>query len=69
VFVDGQKIGGAGVTCQSGGSFTPFCSSEVVQVSLPTGPGNGLHRLQVQNPAGLLSNEMPICGGNANQCD
>jgi hypothetical protein len=37
-------------------------------LDLATGPGAGLHLLQVQNPSGLLSNEMPVCFGASSGC-
>jgi hypothetical protein len=66
LFVDGALAGGS-VTC-SGGTFSPFCTSEIIVVDLSTTPSNGLHLLQVQNPAGLLSNELPVCFGPASGC-
>ncbi len=47
---------------QAGGS--PFCSSQTVQIVLSDGLAQGLHRVQVQNPKGLLSNELPVCAAN-----
>ncbi len=67
LFVDGQTAAGS-VACV-GGTFALACTSEVVDVTLDAGLASGLHRLQLQNPLGLLSNEMPVCGGNASQCD
>jgi hypothetical protein len=60
LLIDGQPVAGS-IQC-IGGSYTPFCSSERVRIELawvPTEPG--IHRLQVQNPQGPLSNDMPIC--------
>ena len=59
IFVDGQRVDGT-VACL-GGSFAPECDSDRVRISLaspPTSPG--VHLLQLQNPNGLLSNELPI---------
>jgi YVTN family beta-propeller protein len=62
LFVDGQPAAGA-LTCE-GGAFTPYCDSERVRIELAVVPAaRGLHTLQVQNPAGPLSNEMPLCTG------
>ncbi len=59
IIVDGEVVGGT-IACV-GGSFTPFCSSEQISVTLDTVPsGSGLHVIQVQNPRGLVSNEMPF---------
>jgi hypothetical protein len=67
VLVDGDVVS-ATLTCVSG-SFNPTCSSQLVSIQL-TGPAlsNGLHLLQVQNPKGLQSNEMPICQGTLGGC-
>jgi YVTN family beta-propeller protein len=62
LFVDGQPADGS-VRCQDG-SFTPYCESGLVEIELATLPAApGLHTLQVQNPAGPLSNELPMCTG------
>ncbi len=59
IFVDGQKADGT-VTC-IGGSFSPTCDSDRVQITLTSPPtASGVHLLQLQNPQGLLSNELPI---------
>ncbi len=63
VFVNGAVLGSGTVSC-SGGGFTPTCSSGTIVVSLGTSLPTGMHLLQVQNPAGPLSNEQPICEGN-----
>jgi hypothetical protein len=40
-----------------------------VQITLSATPTpDGLHLLQVQNPDGPLSNEMPICVGAVSGC-
>jgi hypothetical protein len=65
--VDGTVVSGS-VACVSG-SFTPFCDTEVVSITLTSTPTpDGLHLLQVQNPDGPLSNEMPICVGVVSGC-
>jgi hypothetical protein len=67
LFVDGQPVSG-GIACL-GGSFTPYCDSELLGLGLTSDPSpNGLHLLQVQNPQGLLSNELPICVGAVSDC-
>ena len=67
IFIDGQPVDGT-LTCV-GGSFAPvFCSSNEVSVQLAAAPPNGLRMLQLQNPAGPLSNEMPICVGPVSGC-
>jgi hypothetical protein len=49
-----------------------FCNDGVVEIDLVARPTpDGLHLVQVQNPAGLLSNEVPICvasNPNVNLC-
>jgi YVTN family beta-propeller protein len=68
ILVDGAVVSGS-VACVGGGAFTPFCDSEVVQITLSATPTpDGLHLLQVQNPDGPLSNEMPICVGAVSGC-
>jgi hypothetical protein len=67
VFVNGQLSSGATVTCDAGSSGG-FCNDGSVTLDLATGPGAGLHLLQVQNPSGLLSNEMPVCFGPSSGC-
>jgi YVTN family beta-propeller protein len=65
--VDGQPVS-ATITCQ-GGTFTPiYCSSNVVRVTLAAIPPNGTHVLQLQNPRGALSNELPFCVGPVAGC-
>jgi YVTN family beta-propeller protein len=65
VFVDGQPAS-ATLAC-SAGVTDGFCNDGVVSIDLATRPSpDGLHLLQVQNPAGLLSNEMPICVAPSN---
>jgi hypothetical protein len=37
-------------------------------VDLDSIPPSGTHLLQLQNPSGLLSNELPICVGPVSSC-
>ena len=66
VVVDGQPVP-AVLTC-SAGVVAGFCNAGTVSIDLAARPvPDGLHILQVQNPSGLLSNELPICvAPNAN---
>jgi hypothetical protein len=65
--VDGAPVA-ATLACV-GGSFAPvYCSSNVVRVTLAVVPPNGTHLLQLQNPKGGLSNELPICVGAVSGC-
>jgi hypothetical protein len=70
VLVDGQPAA-ATLTC-SAGVTGGFCNDGVVEIDLVARPTpDGLHLVQEQNPAGLLSNEVPICvasNGNVNLC-
>ena len=60
VLVDGQSAA-AVLTC-SGGVTAGFCNNGIVSIDLAARPvPDGLHLLQVQNPSGLLSNELPLC--------
>ncbi len=68
MFVDGQRVTTTGFVCV-GGSFTPYCDSQSMVIDFSPTPSNGLHLLQVQNPAGPLSNEFPICVGGLSFCD
>jgi YVTN family beta-propeller protein len=68
ILVDGDVVPGT-LSCVAGGSFTPFCDSETVQIGLSSVPATGLHLLQVQNPLGPLSPELPICAGVKTDCD
>jgi YVTN family beta-propeller protein len=59
VFVDGQPVA-AVLACTVGADG--FCNDGVMSIDLAARPSpDGLHLLQVQNPSGLLSNELPIC--------
>ncbi len=59
IILDGEVVGGS-FTCV-GGSFTPYCDSEEIQLTLDALPPEGLHRLQLQNPRGPLSVELLVC--------
>jgi hypothetical protein len=61
ILVDGQAVGGS-VGC-NGGSFTPFCNTSSVRITLTAIPALGLHLLQLQNGAGPISPELPFCVG------
>jgi YVTN family beta-propeller protein len=68
IHVDGELARGQ-VLC-AGGKFAPrFCDTERVEVRLaapPTSPG--LHLVQLQNPQGPLSNELPVCVPPIERC-
>jgi hypothetical protein len=67
IFLDGAPRAGT-ISCV-GGSFTPYCSSQVVSINLSNATiGSGLHMLQVQNPQSALSAELPVCGGTLASC-
>jgi hypothetical protein len=67
ILVDGNVVSGS-LAC-SGGSFTPLCDSQTVVLTLGATPSpNGLHLLQVQNPKGPLSPELPVCVGTKTDC-
>jgi YVTN family beta-propeller protein len=66
VFVNGQPVS-ATLTCVNG-SAGSFCNDGPITIDLTSSPGAGLHLLQVQNPAGLLSNELPVCFGAGGDC-
>jgi len=65
VLVDGQPQPGALISCTPSGGFCPNGS---IGVDLDVKPAAGAHLLQVQNPKGLLSNELPICVGSNAAC-
>jgi YVTN family beta-propeller protein len=68
LFVDGAPASGT-LTCV-GGEFAPkYCVSQRLQVRLDVPPHTpGLHLLQVQNPDGPQSNELPICVAPLARC-
>jgi hypothetical protein len=45
--------------------FEPYCRSQEIRISLAEIPPKGTHLLQVQNPGGPQSNEVPVCVGPA----
>jgi YVTN family beta-propeller protein len=68
ILVDGVPAGGT-IACLAGGSFTPYCDSQLVRITLDATPsGNGLHVVQIQNPSAPQSNELPVCVGAAGGC-
>jgi hypothetical protein len=67
VFLDGAPMTGATLAC-SAGTTGSFCNNGNVAVDLPSRPAAGLHLLQVLNPTGPISNELPICVGTQSQC-
>jgi len=67
IVIDGAPVAGT-ISCV-GGTFTPYCSSQLVSVDLANANiGSGLHMLQVQNPKSALSVELPVCGGTLASC-
>jgi hypothetical protein len=66
VFVDGALDAG-GVVCSSGASGG-FCNDGTIAIDLAVRPAAGTRLIQVQNPAGLLSNELPLCVGATAGC-
>jgi hypothetical protein len=68
LLVDGQPTSGA-VECVDGAFEPEFCSSQRVSIRLDAPPAApGLHLLQIQNPQGPLSNELPLCVGGHAAC-
>ena len=67
VFLDGAPLAGATLTC-SAGITGSFCNNGNVAIDFAATPTTGLHLLQVLNPTGPLSNEMPVCVGTQVQC-
>ncbi|MGH0036390.1 MAG: YncE family protein [Myxococcota bacterium] len=59
IVVDGQVHSGS-ISC-TGGSFTPYCDSGTIELTIDSLTTEGLHLLQVQNPSGPLSVELPLC--------
>ena len=67
VFVDGVRVDGE-VRCVDG-SFSPeFCSSEIIDIQIFAAFERGLRLLQIQNPQGPFSNELPICVDKVASC-
>jgi hypothetical protein len=67
ILVDGGWVPG-NISCDGGGSFDPYCSSQLITITLNSIPGSGLHLLQVQNPGGPMSVEFPICSAPISSC-
>jgi YVTN family beta-propeller protein len=67
VFLDGQPVAGATISCGAG-STNGVCNDGNVAIDLPSRPAAGTHLLQLQNPSGRLSNELPFCVGSASGC-
>jgi YVTN family beta-propeller protein len=63
LLLNGQRIDGT-VECVDG-VFEPYCRSQEIRISLAEIPPKGTHLLQVQNPGGPQSNEVPVCVGPA----
>ena len=58
VLVNGRRVAGS-VACEAG--VLPDCKDNTVNVALAQLPAEpGLHTLQVQNPEGLFSNDLPF---------
>jgi hypothetical protein len=61
VLIDGVAVAlDAPITCASG--TLPVCNnnSTAIRVDLAAPPATGMHMLQIQNPDGLLTNELPV---------
>jgi hypothetical protein len=56
VLLDGTLCGACGVVLSPGGGFE---GADILTLSLP-GLAEGIHVVQVRNPEGLASNEMPV---------
>lgn len=67
VFVNGSPATGT-IACGAGVTGS-FCNNGNVSVDLSVKPPTGLNLVQVQNPSGPLSNELPICVGVAANCN
>jgi YVTN family beta-propeller protein len=67
VFLDGAPFVGATLTC-SAGTTGNFCNNGTVAIDFPSTPATGIHRLQVLNPTGPISEELPFCVGGKTQC-
>jgi YVTN family beta-propeller protein len=67
LLVDGAAAGGT-LRCVDG-DFTPFCASERLEIRLDVRPTpGGFHLVQVQNPDGPQSNELPLCVSPIGRC-
>jgi hypothetical protein len=67
ILLDGQPAT-ATLSC-SPDLVTGYCNDGNVSIDLNQSVSLGLHLLQVQNPSGPLSNEIPICVGAAANCN
>ena len=67
IFVNGAPATGT-IGCGAGVTGF-FCNDGNVSVDLDVKPPTGLNLVQVQNPSGPLSNELPICVGLAANCN
>lgn len=67
LFLDGAPLAGATLTCSAGVNGS-FCNNGNVAIDFASTPATGLHLLQVLNPTGPLSNELPVCVGTQVQC-
>jgi YVTN family beta-propeller protein len=67
IFVNGAPASGT-IGCGAGVAGS-FCVNGPVSIDLDATPAAGLHLVQVQNPAGPISNELPICVGAAANCN
>jgi YVTN family beta-propeller protein len=63
ILIDGRPVSGE-ISCVEG-AFDPYCSSDHVEIALAATPPEGTHLLQVQNPQGPRSPEVPVCVGHA----
>jgi YVTN family beta-propeller protein len=66
LFVDGAPAAGT-ITCSAGVTGN-FCNNGNVSIDLAVKPAIGLHLVQVLNPTGPISNELPLCVGSQVQC-
>jgi hypothetical protein len=62
--IDGVPVGlDAAITCANPSGAPPPCNTTAIRVNLADTPelaAPGLHLLQLQNPGGLLTNELPV---------
>ncbi len=65
VLVDGAPVGGS-VSCTQIGDF---CADGNMSIDFAAGVSNGMHLVQLQNPKGPLSNELPVCEGPTGGCN
>jgi YVTN family beta-propeller protein len=73
ILLDGAIVSGtltclegtSGALCADGGDTGSDVS---ISIDLDSRPATGTHLLQLQNPGGPLSNELPMCVGNKGNC-